>query len=73
MSKENKNKVVLKVFSSDEEAERFRNELVLRRTPTERFDFMMRLMKIAYMLNGGRPFKELPGNAHIIKVKPRES
>lgn len=63
------NKARLVVYSSPEEAENARIDAALARTPTERFDFLMRLIKISFMLNGGKSFKDLSDKKYILRAK----
>lgn len=72
MNNENKQRAVLKVFGSDEEAERDRLLATARRTPQERFDLLMKLMKIAFTLNNGKPFKK-PDGKYVIHLKKQRS
>ena len=68
MSKQQGKKAVLKVYGSDEEAERARLLAAANRTPEERFDLLMKLMKMAFTLNNGKPFKK-PDGKHVIYLK----
>ena len=63
------NKARLVVYSSPEEAENARIDAALARTPTERFDFLMRLITISFMLNGGKSFKDLSDTKYILRAK----
>lgn len=71
MSKSQKARLV--VYNSPEEADNARLDAALRRTPTERFDFLVKLIKAAYMLNGNKPFKELPEGAYILNKRKQDN
>ncbi len=68
MSKEQRHTAKLKVYTSDEEAERDRMLAALNRTGEERFFYLLKLIKIAFTLNGGKPFKK-PDGKHVIYLK----
>jgi hypothetical protein len=68
MNKSNKARLV--VYSDLEEAEFARIDAALSRTPTERFDFLMRLIKLSFMLKGDFS-KDISGYKYIIRVKQK--
>lgn len=72
MNSEPKKKAVLTVYASDEEAEQARRIAAIKRTPEERFDLLMKLMKIAFTLNNGKPFKK-PDGKHVIYLKKQRT
>jgi hypothetical protein len=67
----NEKKARLVVYSSPEEAENARIDAALARTHTERFDFLMRLIRISFMLNESKPFKDLSDKKYILRAKPK--